>query len=99
MDQKKKQLKNLSPAATAFLRHKPAHLSVTKKRSRDWERDQRTDPEFCQISYRHIRRSVRDRIKVRAQNLGTDAGRLANLLLEYGLSEMDNGNLEIVDEQ
>lgn len=66
-----------------------------KKRDRTWEREQRTDTELCQVAYRGIPRSVRDRIKGIAQTHQVTADKIARLLLEYALEQYSAGRVEI----
>jgi len=65
------------------------------KRDRSWEREQRQAPEVCQVSYRNIPRSVRDRIKKIAQGHQVTSDQVARRLLEYGLEQYEAGAVTI----
>lgn len=65
------------------------------KHDRSWEREQRAAAEVCQVSYRQMPRTVRDRIKAIAQVHKVTTDQVARRLLEYALERYDAGELQI----
>jgi hypothetical protein len=62
------------------------------KRDRSWEKRQRSG-EYCQASYRHVPREVRDRITEIAQELYVSADEVGRAFLEYALEAFEAGEL------
>lgn len=85
-------LDGVSPAALAY---RPAAVSRAK-RSREWDRRQRSSEDTCQVCYRGIPRELSRRIGFIAEQVGITVSEVARILLEAGMESYERQDFEIV---